>query len=307
MRKETSNDKNFLVKPLLNEKFILGENVIWDHNRSLLLWTDIEGKTFNSCSEDGSNYKKINIHEKLCSFGLTRQNNIIAAFEKNLFICDLNLNKLKKISDFDKNDANIRFNDGKCDTFGRFVVGRLNKTRKVNTNIISINSSLNFINLINKIGCTNSIEFSKCGKKFYYSDSFFKYIYKCNYDNKQGKILSHKIFVKLKNNEGFPDGSCIDNNDSLWNAQYNGSCVQEFKKDARYGNKIYVPCPQVTCVCIGGKNLDVVFITTAKENWTSELDKKYPLAGSIFYAKLNLFSNANGRKINMFDDKLINY
>ena len=43
-----------------------------------------------------------------------------------------------------------------------------------------------------------------------------------------------------------------------------------------YGNKIYIPCPQVTCVCIGGKNLDVVFITTAKENWTSELDKKYP-------------------------------
>jgi hypothetical protein len=31
------------------------------------------------------------------------------------------------------------------------------------------------------------------------------------------------------------------------------------------------------------------------------------LAGSIFYAKLNLFSNAKGRKINMFDDKLINY
>ena len=51
-----------------------------------------------------------------------------------------------------------------------------------------------------------------------------------------------------------------------------------------------MPSPQVTCVCIGGKNLDVVFISTAKENWTSELDRKYPLAGSIFYAKLNLFS-----------------
>ena len=83
--------------------------------------------------------------------------------------------------------------------------------------------------------------------------------------------------------------------------------VHVLKKDGSYGNKIYIPCPQVTCVCIGGKNLDVVFITTAKENWTSELDKKYPLAGSIFYAKLNLFSNTKGIIINMFDDKLINY
>ena len=307
MRKEKSKDINYLVKPLLNEKFFLGENVIWDHNRSLLLWTDIEGKTFNSCSENGLNYKKIKLNEKLCSFGLTRQNKIIAAFEKGLFICDLNLNIIKKILDFNKNNKNIRLNDGKCDTFGRFIVGGYNETGKVNTKIISLNSNLNISNLINKIGCTNSIEFSNCGNYFYYSDSFFKHIYKCNYDNKQGKILRSKIFVKLKNNEGFPDGSCIDNDNGLWNAQYNGSCVQEFKEDGSYGNKIYIPCPQVTCVCIGGKNLDVVFITTAKENWTSELDKKYPLAGSIFYAKLNLFSNAKGRKINMFDDKLINY
>ena len=96
MRKEKSKDINYLVKPLLNEKFFLGENVIWDHNRSLVLWTDIEGKTFNSCSENGLNYKKIKLNEKLCSFGLTRQNKIIAAFEKGLFICDLNLNIIKK-------------------------------------------------------------------------------------------------------------------------------------------------------------------------------------------------------------------
>ena len=49
MRKEKSKDINYLVKPLLNENFFLGENIIWDHNRLLLLWTDIEGKTFNSC------------------------------------------------------------------------------------------------------------------------------------------------------------------------------------------------------------------------------------------------------------------
>ncbi len=307
MRKERSKYINYLVKPLLDEKFLLGENIIWDHNRELLLWTDIEGKTFNSCSEDGLNYKKISINEKLCSFGLTKQYKIIAAFEKSIFLSDLNLKKIEKIFNVQNLDENIRLNDGKCDSYGRFIVGSYNKNRRNNTQIISLDNNLNLNYLINQIGCANSIEFSNCGNYFYYSDSLFKKIYKCDYDKKRGKILNNKIFVNLGSEEGFPDGSCIDNNNSLWNAQYNGNCVQEFKKNGSYGNKIHIPCPQVTCVCIGGKNLDIIFISTARENWRNELERQHSLAGSVFYAKLNLFSNAKGMEINMFNDDSINY
>ena len=75
-----------IAKRLLNKKFFLAENILWDHRRSLLLWTDINGKSFNSCNVDGTNYRKIALSQKLCSFALTVNNQIIAAFEKEIYL-----------------------------------------------------------------------------------------------------------------------------------------------------------------------------------------------------------------------------
>lgn len=294
---------SIFAKRLLNKNFLLAENIIWDHRRSLLLWTDINGNSFNSCDEDGSNYRKIDLNERLCSFALTINNKIIAAFEKQIFLCDFNLNKLLKIADFELDDPDTRLNDGKCDYNGRFVVGGYNqKTHKKTTKIISIDTHKNINVLIKNIGCTNSIEFSNCKKYIYHSDSLEKYIYRSKYDYKNSRIYETKPFIKYKKNEGFPDGSCIDKNNNIWNSQYDGGCVQQINQNSELGIKVNVPCPQVTCACFGGKNLDTLFISTAQENYTYKMHKKFPFAGSIFYYKFQKSFEVKGMNSRFYDD-----
>ena len=45
--------------------------------------------------------------------------------------------------------------------------------------------------------------------------------------------------------------------------------------------EIILPCNNVTSCCIGGKNMDILFITTAKDNLKFE-----PLAGGLFKIKI---------------------
>ena len=214
------------------------------------------------------------------------------------------MNKLVKIIDFDLDDPNTRLNDGKCDNNGKFVVGGYNqKTRKKTSKIISIDGYKNANILFENIGCTNSIEFSNCNNYIYHSDSLDKFIYRSHYDYINNKVYKTKSFIKYKKNQGFPDGSCIDKKNNIWNAQYNGNCVQQINEDGNLGIKVNVPCPQVTCACFGGENLDILFITTAQENFTNDMHKKYPLAGSIFYCKFKPSLVVQGVHSKLFNDK----
>ena len=42
---------------------------------------------------------------------------------------------------------------------------------------------------------------------------------------------------------------------------------------------------QVTSVAFGGKSLDDLYITTAREGFGSDDDKRFPLAGSLFVVR----------------------
>ena len=49
-------------------------------------------------------------------------------------------------------------------------------------------------------------------------------------------------------------------------------------------SKIEVPAHNVTSCAFGGKDLDTLFITTARVDMTDEEHTQFPLAGSLFKA-----------------------
>lgn len=43
-----------------------------------------------------------------------------------------------------------------------------------------------------------------------------------------------------------------------------------------------MPANQITSVAFGGKNLDILYVTSARENLNDEEIAKQPMAGSVF-------------------------
>ena len=56
--------------------------------------------------------------------------------------------------------------------------------------------------------------------------------------------------------EGVPDGACLDAEGGLWSARYGGGAVQRYLPDGTADIRIAVPASKVTCCCFGGEALD---------------------------------------------------
>jgi sugar lactone lactonase YvrE len=115
----------------------------------------------------------------------------------------------------------------------------------------------------------------------FYIDSPTQNIFAYDYDITTSAISNKRVLFRTAGSvEGFPDGMTIDSEGMLWVAIWGGSCV--IKVDPHQNKlitRVPLPVSQVTSCWFGGKNLDRLFVTSAKRGLDT---KKEPLAGSMF-------------------------
>ena len=119
----------------------------------------------------------------------------------------------------------------------------------------------------------------------YYIDTPTGFIRAYDYDLTTGNISNERVAVEVPTSLGYPDGMTIDENDMLWVGLWNGNAVANFNpQTGKLIRKIEVPAHNVTACAFGGPNLDVLYITTASVDMSTEEMTKYPNAGSVFMA-----------------------
>jgi sugar lactone lactonase YvrE len=138
---------------------------------------------------------------------------------------------------------------------------------------------------LDSISISNGIVWTKDKKTMYYIDTPTLEIKAFDYDDVTGAISNPRVAVQVNDSLGYPDGMAIDENDKLWVGMWNGNAVICFDPiTGEMVSKIEVPAHNVTSCAFGGKNLDTLYITTAREDMSDEEHAKYPLAGSLFKA-----------------------
>jgi len=81
-----------------------------------------------------------------------------------------------------------------------------------------------------------------------------------DYDADCGALSNERLFAAP--HPGFPDGSCVDAEGCLWNAEYGGARVARYTPAGKLDRVVEVPAQNPTCCCFGGSRLDTLFITT---------------------------------------------
>jgi L-arabinonolactonase len=122
----------------------------------------------------------------------------------------------------------------------------------------------------------------------YFADSPNREIWAYDYNPRTGDISDKKIFTDFSDQPGMPDGSIVDSEGYLWNAQWSGHRVVRYRPDGTVERVISIPAKNATCLAFGGKNLDVLYVTTARFLMTSEQIKAEPLSGGLFAVKVNV-------------------
>jgi len=285
---------------LWNSKCILGEGVTWVKEHNSLYYVDIKRKKIFKLNYKNKNKKIYKIEKEIGFLAHVSKNTFVLGLQGEIRIVDLK-KKNKKISiKIEKKFKNNRINDGKTDHQGRLWFGTMdNLERNIhNGSLYCLDSNLKLNQVDKNYMITNGPAFinKKC---FYHTDSKKKIVYKI-YIDKNLKVISKKIFIKFRKNEGSPDGMTLDNYQNLWICHYNGSCISVYNKKGNKLHSINMPTKNITNCTFGGHKNSELFVTTATKGMSKKELKLYPLSGNLFKIKTNVFGNINKKfKINL--------
>ena len=260
----------------------LGEGVVWDAGAGLLLWTDIQQSELWTLDSSGE-IKVANAPERIGSFAPCESGGNIVAFASGFAFWDPKTGQRQDIEKFEAHLPTTRLNDGGTDRQGRFLAGGVDEEGgNPISSLCRVDFDLSVHTLLTDICCSNSLCFSPDGRIMYFADMPKAAIWRFDYDIDSGVPFNRQIFATFEDQPGIPDGSCVDADGCLWNAQWNGGRIVRYTPTGRIDRVVEMPVRKPTCVAFGGARLDTLYITSARYLTQPHELEAEPLAGALF-------------------------
>ena len=128
---------------------------------------------------------------------------------------------------------------------------------------------------------TNGPAISKDNRFLYHVDSGQRTIWR--YPLGPSPTLDHgEVFLKLGEDDGYPDGVVVDAEDCLWVALWDGWAVRRYAPDGTLLLHVPMPCARPTKIAFGGADLMTAFVTSARVGLSEADLAEQSLAGSLF-------------------------
>jgi sugar lactone lactonase YvrE len=174
-----------------------------------------------------------------------------------------------------------RFNDGRVDRDGRFVVGTMDNAEQARSGSQYRIDSLATVSepqtLWGNVGIPNAACFSPDGRYGYWADSFKPVLYRYRTASPTDTLREFGAV----DGPGGPDGACVDAQEHIWLCVWGGSKIIRYRPDGTIERIIPLPVERATCATFGGEDYGTLFITTACNGFTEEQHAAQPLAGSV--------------------------
>ncbi len=137
--------------------------------------------------------------------------------------------------------------------------------------------------------CSNGPCWSPDDRRFYFADTFPEEFWVYDYDIETGALANKRVFATTKDDLGVADGSTVDAEGFLWNAQVIAGDLVRYEPDGTVDRRIGMPVRNVTSVIFGGDSLDEIYVTSmalvkhpAVHDTFAVEEKPQFLAGGLF-------------------------
>jgi sugar lactone lactonase YvrE len=266
------------VELLYDAKAWLGEGPIWDAETQTLYWLDILNQRI---------YAEGDVLAELDDFigCVAPRAGGGLALTKRFSFASLSLDPVQEtlLSALADEPVNNRFNDGKCDPRGRFVAGTMDINEKDATgSLYSFDGKL-IRKLLTGVTISNGMTWSPDCKTFYYIDTPTREVKAFDYDLDSGAMANSRVAVHVPDSLGWPDGMTSDLQGNLWIAMWGGAQITRW--DPTTGElleRIPMPVTQPSSCVFGGRNGNMLFITSARKGLDDAALRQYPLSGGVF-------------------------
>lgn len=284
---------------------IVGESALWDNVRNRLLWVDIVGKSVHALCPATGDHRCWDTPDFVTSIGLRKDGGAIVAFTKSICLWDYD-DQFQPFAQIESDEPDNRINEGVVGPDGAFWVGTMQNNIAADgspTDITKDTGQLFRITVDGQVqrvsddlfGITNTLIWAENGRLIT-ADTLKNEIFSYAIDSETKQLSDRKVIVDGFE-RGLPDGSTIDAEGYIWNCRVvGGSCLLRFSPDGRIDRIVELPCSWPTSCAFGGKNLESLFVTSARFTMEEAHLKLNPHEGALFAVDVGV----SGRPSNRF-------
>jgi len=269
----------------------LAEGPCWWAEKQVLLWVDIEASRIGLFDPQTARNNFLHLPAHVGAVVPTSAGDLLLATATGFLRLDPSTEAVTLLSDPEADRPGNRFNDGKCDPWGRFWAGTMAYDFEPLAGALwRVNADFSCVRQRQGLTISNGLAWSQDRGTLYVIDSPTLNVLAFPLTN-SGEIAGEpSICVHIPEDwDAVPDGMCIDAEGMLWIALFGGGCVTRWDPvSGQRLERLALPCRQVTSCCFGGPHLDQLFITTARREMDAAAIAAEPLAGGLFQADVGV-------------------
>ncbi len=247
---------DYHIELIADPQALVGEGPVWDSSTQTLYWTDIRtGRVF---AYTPATNEHRTIHQGIFVGGLrvNRPGGLTFGTWEGVLLW-----KSDEESVWWRRGAELRFNDVTAGPDGSFYAGTYFDDQPGTLYRYYPDGKVEVV--AEGLGISNGMGFSPDQRTFYHTDSIVRTIYAYDYDPTTHRLGSRRVFVKLGDDLGVPDGLTVDAAGFVWSANWGGGCVIRFDPEGKEERRIAFPATQTSACAFGGPDLTDLYVSTA--------------------------------------------
>lgn len=276
------------IELVLDAQAAIGESPTWSIPEQALYWIDVKAPALHRFEPSTGADRIWKLPDEIGCFALYEDERAaLVALRSGLYRLDLDHGGLRLLAEPPYNPLRFRFNEGACDGKGRFWTGTMYAPKEdpgqpEPSPLFSYTGAGGLVRQPDACLTPNGMCWSKDGRGFFFAHSKEQSIYQFDFDAERGRIANRRLFARISERLGVPDGCAMDAEGCYWSAIHGGGRLIRYTPDGEVEREVRMPVSQPTMCAFGGPNLDAMYVTTARSglNVLRKLTERH--AGGLF-------------------------
>lgn len=284
------------VEVVLDAKATIGESPTWCAAQAALYWIDVKQPALHCLDPASGAVRCWPVSSDIGAFALDEDlAGAVVALRTGLFHLDFASGSQTLLAPPPFDPALHRFNEGACDSRGRFWLGVMfdplvpGVCAPVAGSMHSYTRAGGLRAEPDAAELHNGMAWSADGRHFFVSHSQAGIVWSFAAAG-DGTIGDRRTFATIPGSDGIPDGAACDTDGGYWCALHGGGRLRRFTAEGAVDRDIALPVSQPTMCAFAGDDLDTMYVTSATQGLSAEQRRREPLAGAL----LRLHPNRRG-------------
>jgi sugar lactone lactonase YvrE len=272
------------ILPVQNQ---LGEGVLYDERLDAIWWTDIKQASLYCYLLAKDSLQQWQAPKAITAIGLTTDpTQLIVSFYKGVALYQPHSGQWQQLAETEQDLPGNRLNDGRLDRQGRFWLGSMVENAAANppgssATLYCYSQQAGLQPVFSGLQIANGLSFSPDSRWLYHADSPLGQIRRYALDAATGQVGQAELWQQTPDGSE-PDGAAVDADGNLWSAHWGSGRVYCYQPDGAILGYLQLPVSQSSCVALGGKAKNLLFVTSAWDGLAETARAQQPQAGNLF-------------------------